>query len=51
VPRRYKRCRIVERTVAWVGNFRRLAVRYDRSLMIYRAFSHVACLIIALREL
>jgi hypothetical protein len=28
--------------------FRRLAVRYDRSLAIYQAFFHVACLAIIL---
>ena len=29
--RRYRRRWIVERTFAWLGNFRRLVVRYDRS--------------------
>jgi transposase len=32
--RRYKRRWIVERTNAWLGNFRRLVVRYDRSQSI-----------------
>ena len=36
----YKRRWIVERTIRWLGNFRRLAVRDDRSLQIYRAFFH-----------
>lgn len=48
--RRYKRRWIVERTIAWLGNFRRLAVRYDRSLTIYRAFFHIACFMIVLRR-
>ena len=48
--RRYKRRWIVERTNAWLGNFRRLVVRYDRSLTIYRAFFHIACLMIVLRR-
>jgi transposase len=48
--RRYKRRWIVERTFAWLGNFRRLVVRYDRSLTIYRAFFHVACFMIVLRR-
>src|SRR5712664_2380367 len=39
---------ITERTNAWLGNFRRLVVRYDRSLMIYRAFFHIACFMIVL---
>ena len=48
--RRYKRRWKVERTFAWFGNFRRLVVRYDRDIMIYGAFFHVACLIITLRQ-
>ncbi len=40
----------VERTNAWLGNFRRLVVRYDRSLTIYRAFFHIACFMIVLRR-
>ena len=48
--RRYKRRWIVERTFAWLGNNRRLAVRYDRSLTIYRGFFHIACFMIVLRR-
>jgi transposase len=48
--RRYRRRWIVERTNAWLGNFRRLVVRYDRSLTIYRAFFHIACFMIVLRR-
>ena len=50
VLRRYRRRWTVERTNAWLGNFRRLVVRYDRSLTIYQAFVHIACLIIVLRR-
>ena len=49
--RRYRKRWKIERTFAWLGNFRRLVVRYDRSLLMYNAFFHVACLIIALRHL
>ncbi len=49
--RRYKRRWKVERTFAWLGNFRRLVVRYDRDLTMYQAFFHVACLLITLRQL
>jgi transposase len=49
--RRYKRRWKVERTFAWLGNYRRLVVRYERSLKMYRAFFHVACLLITLRKL
>ena len=49
--RRYKRRWKVERTFAWLGNFRRLVVRYEKKLKMYRAFFHVACLLITLRKL
>lgn len=49
--RRYRRRWKVERTFAWLGNFRRLVVRYERRLSIYNAFFHVACLLITLRHL
>ncbi|MGD0697819.1 MAG: IS5 family transposase [Terriglobia bacterium] len=48
--RRYRRRWTVERTFAWFGNFRRLVVRYDRSLTIYQAFFHIACFMIVLRR-
>jgi IS5 family transposase len=47
VLRRYRKRCIIERSIAWLGNFRRLVVRYDRSLTIYQAFVHNACLMIA----
>jgi transposase len=50
VLRRYKRRWVVERSIAWLGNFRRLVVHYDRSLVIYQAFIHVACLMLVLRR-
>jgi transposase len=49
--RRYKRRWKIERTMAWLGNFRRLVVRWDRDIAIYRAFFHVACLMIVVRKL
>ena len=42
ILRRCKRRWIVEQTFAWLGNFRHLVVRYDRSLTIYRTFFHIA---------
>jgi transposase len=48
--RRYRRRWIVERTIGWLGNYRRLVVRYDRSLTIYRSFFHIACFMIVLRR-
>jgi transposase len=49
--RRYKRRWKAERTFAWLGNYRRLVVRYERKLEMYQAFFHVACLMITLRQL
>ena len=49
--RRYRKRWKVERTFAWLGNFRRLVVRYDRRLDMYRAFFHLACALITLRSL
>ena len=49
--RRYRRRWRVERTIAWLQNFRRLAVRYENHVRLYRAFFHLACLIITLRHL
>jgi transposase len=49
--RRYKRRWKIERTNAWLQNFRRIQVRYDRILSIFQGFFHFACLLITLRHL
>jgi transposase len=48
--RRYKRRWTVERTFAWLQNFRRLVVRWEREIIVYQAFFHVACILITLRQ-
>ena len=48
--RRYRRRWKVERTFAWIGNFRRLVVRYERKLQVYSAFFHLACIMIVLNR-
>lgn len=48
--RRYRRRWKVERTFAWLGNFRRLVVHWDRDIRVYRAFFHLACAFITLRQ-
>jgi transposase len=48
--RRYKRRWIVERTNAWLGQFRRLLVRHEHLLTTYQAFFYLACLWITLRH-
>jgi transposase len=47
---RYQHRWKIEGTCAWVGNFRRLVVRYERLITVYQGFFHLACIIIALRQ-
>lgn len=49
--RRYRRRWKVERAIAWLQNFRRVQVRYDRIFTVYQGFVHLACLMIVLRHL
>ncbi|USD19657.1 transposase [Microbulbifer variabilis] len=49
--RRYTRRWKVERTFAWLGNYRRLVVRWERYLSTYRAFFYIACMLITLNKL
>jgi transposase len=42
---------IVERTLAWLDNFRRLVVRYERHLSVYQGFFNLACILILLNKL
>jgi transposase len=42
---------VVERTMAWLNQFRRLRVRYERKAELYLAFLHLACTIICWRVL
>ena len=41
----------VERTLAWLGNFRRLVVRYERHVSVYQGFFNLACIFILLNKL
>ena len=41
------KCRwVVERTISWLHQFRRLRVRYERSAEIHQAFLSIACSLI-----
>jgi transposase len=44
-----KKGRKVERTFAWLGNFRRLLVRHERYLSTFRPFFLLALILISLR--
>lgn len=41
---------IVERTIAWLMNYRRITVRWDRNPNNYEAFIEFACILICLRR-
>ena len=42
---------VVERTFAWLAQFRRLAIRYERRADIHLALTTLACAIIRLRQI
>lgn len=48
--RRYKRRWIIERTNSWLQNFRRLVVRYERTVKNFEALVHLACALITLKR-
>jgi len=48
--RRYRKRWKVERTFAWIGNFRRLVVWDEHKIKMYRAFFHLACHMITLNR-
>ena len=49
--RHYKRRWKIERLFAWLGNFRRLVVRYERRVENYLGFVKLGCIVILLRSL
>lgn len=48
--RRYRRRWKVERTIAWIQNFRRLCIRYEKSTTMFQGFLHLGCTLLLLRE-
>jgi transposase len=42
---------VVERTLAWLGQFRRLAIRYERRVDIHEAFLSLGCALICFNHL
>jgi len=48
--RRYGKRWKIERTFSWISNYRRLVVRYERSITVYQAFFHIACILITLKQ-
>jgi len=42
---------VVERTLAWLGRYRRLTIRYERRADIHHAFHLLACSLVCLRRI
>ena len=42
---------VVERTLAWLAQFRRLAIRYERRADIHLAFTTLACALVCLGQI
>ena len=49
--RRYRKRWKIERLFAWLANFRRLVVRYERRAANYLGFVQLGCVVILLRHL
>jgi transposase len=47
----YRRRYTVERSFAWLGNFRRLLIRWEHVFSVYRSWFTVAVLLLCLRRL
>ncbi|SIT45009.1 hypothetical protein BN2475_510064 [Paraburkholderia ribeironis] len=41
---------VVERTISWLHNFRRLRIRFERLAFIHEAFMKIACCINAFQQ-
>jgi len=48
--RRYRHRWTIERTHAWLQNFRRVLVRYERLATLYLGLVHLACALIVLQK-
>jgi transposase len=48
--RRSKRRWTVERTIAWLQNYRRLCIRWEKSHLAFQGFLHMACALLLIKE-
>jgi transposase len=48
--RRYRRRWKIERTISWLGNYRRLLVRHEYHPEIFQAFITLACIMLCLKR-
>lgn len=47
---RYRRRWTVERTIAWIQNFRRLCIRWEKSTTLFQGMLHLGCTMLLLKE-
>ena len=48
--RRHKRRWTVERTIAWLQNYRRLCIGWETSHLAFQGFLHMACALLLIKE-
>lgn len=48
--RRYKRRWLVERTISWLQNYRRLCIRWEKSTKLFQGFLHFGCALMLMKE-
>lgn len=48
--RRYRRRWRVERTIAWLQNYRRLCIRWEKSTCLFQGMLHLSCCLLLLKQ-
>ena len=48
--RRYRRRWMIERTISWFQNYRRLCIRWEKSTAMFQGFLHLGCSLLLLKE-
>lgn len=48
--RRYRHRWIVERTIGWIQNYRRLCIRWEKSTLLFQGYLHFACALLLLTK-
>jgi transposase len=48
--RRYRRRWKVERTIAWLQNYRRLCIRWEKSTALFQGLLHLSCCLLLLKQ-
>lgn len=48
--RRYARRWTVERTIAWLQNYRRLCIRWEKSTAMFQGFVHLTCALLLIKQ-